>query len=402
MKSNRRILWTFAIVLVMDPVVVSYASPGPWKMESLLRTPAFVAAEGFSEPGVKGVFYDGQPFAGKPTRVFAWYGVPDRQGDTKFPAMVLVHGGGGTAFAEWVRLWVSRGYCAIAMDTCGCVPRGEYGNWERHTDGGPAGWGGFEQSDAPVEDQWTYHAVADIVLANTLLRSFPEVDAERIGITGISWGGYLTCIAAGVDSRFKLAVPVYGCGFLGDNSAWLDTFAKMPPEKSREWLGRWDPSVYLPYAGMPMLWVTGTNDFAYPLDSLQKSYLLPEGPRTLCIRIRMPHGHGGAGENPEEIKTFVDNHLAGKRSLARILSQDNDANSAWLVFDSPTPVVTAELIYTKDTGRWQDRLWESGPASVDPEKKSVSAPIPDGTKVFYINLLDEEGRLVSSEHKEIP
>ena len=38
--------------------------------------------------------------------------------------MVLVHGGGGTAFAEWVKAWTSRGYAAIAMDTCGQIPKG--------------------------------------------------------------------------------------------------------------------------------------------------------------------------------------------------------------------------------------------------------------------------------------
>ena len=51
---------------------------------------------------------------------------------------------------------------------------------------------------------------------------------------------------------------------------------------------------------MPILWVNGTNDFAYPMDSWQKSYRLPASPRTLCLRIRMPHGHGPVGENPEE------------------------------------------------------------------------------------------------------
>jgi hypothetical protein len=84
-----------------------------------------------------------------------------------------------------------------------------------------------------------------------------------------------------VDSRFKLAVPVYGCGFLGENSAWLGDFEKMGTEKAAKWLGLWDPSVFLPRAEMPMLWITGPNDFAYPPDSWQKSYRLPKGPRTL-------------------------------------------------------------------------------------------------------------------------
>lgn len=60
---------------------------------------------------------------------------------------------------------------------------------------------------------WTYHAVAAILRGHSLLISCAEVDAERIGITGTSWGGYLTCITAGVDSALKAAVPVYGCGY---------------------------------------------------------------------------------------------------------------------------------------------------------------------------------------------
>ena len=89
------------------------------------------------------------------------------------------------------------------------------------------GWdASFGQIDAPLEDQWPYHAVSAVVLAHSLLRSYPEVDASRIGVTGISWGGYLTCIVAGIDDRLKCAVPVYGCGFLGDNSAWVDRLAK--------------------------------------------------------------------------------------------------------------------------------------------------------------------------------
>ncbi|MBM3211369.1 acetylxylan esterase, partial [Candidatus Poribacteria bacterium] len=181
----------------------------------LLETPEVYPAPDFQSPGVKAIFYQGLPWNSIPTRVFAWYGLPEQRSEAKIPGMVLVHGGGGTAFDYWVRLWNSRGYAAIAMDTCGCIPEGVYGGWHRHDLGGPPGWGGFDQINWPVEAQWTYHAIADIILANSLLRSFPEVDPERIGLTGISWGGYLTCIASGIDNRFNFAVPVYGCGYLG-------------------------------------------------------------------------------------------------------------------------------------------------------------------------------------------
>jgi dienelactone hydrolase len=394
----------FCLAFLTCCALASAAEPTklPWNTATLFQTPKSAPAEGFTEEGVSALFYDGVPYKDAPTRVFAWYGAPKAEPGKKVPAMVLVHGGGGTAFAVWVRLWNSRGYAAVAMDTCGCVPRGTYGHWERDAQGGPAGWGDFEHVEAPVTDQWTYHAVADVVLAHSLLCSFPEVDADRTGITGISWGGYLTCITAGVDNRFKLAVPVYGCGFLGDDSAWLNDFKGMGAEKTAKWLGLWDPSVYLPHAAMPMLWVTGTNDFAYPMDSLQKSYRLPKGPHTLAIRPRMPHGHGGAGENPEEIHAFANSVLTGGTSLATITKQGRGGNTAWVEFSAKTPVTKAELHYTKATGKWQDRLWEFVPATLDAKANKASAAIPEGATVYYINLTDDRDRVVSSEHEELP
>jgi len=388
------VMWAFA-------AAAAAAGEMPWDLNALSKTPAVYDASGFSEPGVKAVFYEGQPYQGKPTRVFAWYGLPELPAGQKAPGMVLVHGGGGTAFAEWVRLWTSRGYAAIAMDTCGCVPKGKYGAWERHENGGPAGWGAFDKVDDPVKDQWTCHAVSDVILAHSLLRSFPEVDAERTGLTGISWGGYLTCITSGVDSRFKCAVPVYGCGFLRDNSAWLGDFEKMGEEKAAKWAGMWDPSVYLPGAAMPMLWITGTNDFAYPMDSLQKSYRLPKGPRQLSLIVRMPHGHGGAGENPEEIHVFCNSILKSGAPMAKITEQSRTGVEVSVKYQSVQPVVKAEIAYTLDAGKRQDRKWETVAASVDDAAKTASGSVPENTTVWYINLYDDRGVVVSAQHEVI-
>jgi dienelactone hydrolase len=406
MKTNRIQNWAamalaLLVWILFCGTVAADEAKLPWDVEALFKTPKSYPAEGFAQEGVSALFFDGVPYQGRPTRVFAWYGLPKIEAGQKVPAMVLVHGGGGTAFAEWVRLWTGRGYAAIAMDTCGNVPRGTYGHWERDPQGCPAGCGAFDDANEPVSDQWTYHAVADVVLAHSLIRSFPEVDADRIGITGISWGGYLTCITAGVDPRFKFAVPIYGCGFLGDNSAWLKELADAGPEKSARWLGLWDPSVYLPRAAMPMLWVTGTNDFAYPMDSLQKSYRLPKGPQTLCIRPRMPHGHGGAGENPEEIHAFADSFLQGGKPLATVAKQGRDGRNAWVEFAAASPIKTAELQYTKATGQWRDRLWEAAPATLDEKAKRVTAELPEGVTVYYFNLVDDRGLVVSSQHVEV-
>ena len=375
--------------------------PSPWSAPALWEAPHYQEAPEYADGDVKALFYEGQPSNGKPTRVFAYYGIPPNASGGKVPAMVLVHGGGGSAFIPWVRLWLSRGYAAISMDTCGCISGGGCENHARHEAGGPPGWGGFDQIDQPLNEQWTYHAIADVLLAHSLIRSFPQVDPHKIGITGISWGGYLTCIAAGIDARFKLAAPVYGCGFLGDNSCWLDPFKSMGAEPASRWLGLWDPSVYLPRARMPFLWVTGTNDFAYPMDSLQKSYRLPQASRTLCIRVRMPHGHGGAGENPDEIRVFADSILRQGPALARLTGTCRKGRRVEAFYESPAPILRAELNYTVNPGNGVDRVWDTLPATILPEGGRVLAELPDSVSAWYFNLIDAREGVVSSEHETL-
>lgn len=393
-----------------------------WNLESLYEAPSVYSAPGIMISGENALYYDamisdserrenaknaevqallftGPEFKGHPTQVFAFYGRPIIPSGKKVPAMVLVHGGGGTAFESWVRLWNSRGYAAIAIDTCGNFPEGTYGNWKRNEHGGPNHSSVFTSTDSSVYDHWTYHAVANIILAHSLIRSFEEVDTERIGITGISWGGYLTCIAASLDSRFKLAVPVYGCGFLNSNSFLLSEFEKMGDIKTAKWVKLWDPSMYLEECRMPTLWVTGTNDFAYPMDSFQKTYRLSKGKRTLCIRIEMPHGHGGPGETPEEIFAFADSLCKSGNRLPEIVGQGLNGTCVWADFKSEASVTKAELCYTKDRGSWQERKWLTVPAAMTDNR--ASADLPEGVSVYYLNLSTDSGLLVSTEHSEI-
>ena len=380
----------------------------PFDLEKLGKAPEVFPADDLPVEGVKSFYFAGASFRGKPTRVFAYYGVPQagppgelKAAPGKYPAMVLIHGGGGTAFDRWVKVWTSRGYAAIAMDLCGCVPVGTYGNWKRHEHAGPPGWdASFGQLDDAIEDQWTFHAVSAVALAHSLIRSYPEVDAGRIGVTGISWGGYLTSIVAGVDSRFQFACPVYGCGFLGDNSVWVPKLQSLGPEKQALWLSQWDPSSYLGRVKMPMLWVNGTNDFAYPMDSWQKSYRLPQTPRTLCLRVRMPHGHGPAGENPEEIHIYANSLLKQGPPIAAISEQGHSADEVWAQFKSSVPIVSAELAWTRDTGKWPERKWEQLPATIDLTASRLTAKIPAEARVFYLNLFDDRKCAVSTEHVE--
>ncbi len=126
-----------------------------------------------------------------------------------------------------------------------------------------------------------------------------------------------------------------------------------------------DPSVYLRRdSKIPMLWVNGTNDFAYPMDSWLRSVRLHQ-PSKLCLRIRMPHGHGVAGENPEEIHVFMNSILKGGKPLAEVVEGLGEGSRKMVRFRSEVPMVKAELCFTRDTGKWQDRKWESIPAELN-------------------------------------
>jgi dienelactone hydrolase len=406
-KITRRYFASLACAIPLRAAALATkVSRTPWNMGVLSRTPRFSSPEGFQQEGAKAVFYEGPAWKGKATRIFAWYGVPQPAGRAKHPAIVLVHGGGGTAFPDWVRLWAERGYAAIAMDTSGSVPRpgaaltGRPREWDHHPDGGPPGWGGFDQIDLPAQDQWTYHAVAAVILAHSLLRSFPEVDPRRIGVHGISWGGYLTAIAASIDTRFSFAIPVYGCGFLGDDSGWVPKFQQMGPEHSKKWLDLWDPSRYLAGARTPFLWVSGTNDFAYPLPSLQKSYRLPPGRRTLSVRVRMPHGHD-PGARLEEFWVFADSITRRTAPLTRVAAAGYKDGKAWAKYSyQQAPIERVDLNFTRDSAAWTKRRWQTIGGTTDAKKRIVSGMLPDDATAWYLNLIDNRGLVVSTEHAD--
>ena len=367
----------------------------PWNLAELSKTPQFEWLQ--KGDGVWSLMYQGEPFKGKPTRVFAYYATPgtlhgDITGDHALPCVVLVHGGGGHAFKEWAEMWAKRGYAAIAMDLAGCGP-----DEKPLPDGGPgqSDEEKFQPIDGPVTDMWTYHAVADVIRAHSLARSFPEVDPSQTAITGISWGGYLTCIVSGLDNRFRAVVPVYGCGFLAEDSFWTEILAAMPPAKRERWISLFDPSRYVGSASMPMFFIDGTNDFAYPLDSYAKTYSLVHSPREYRITVGMKHSHQ-FGWDPPEIAMFIDSRLRDGVPLPRVGTPVLTGNAVKASVDAKTGLTSASFHYTTDTGTMNQRTWLTRPARI--EKGAIIAdPPPAGATIWFLTVKDERGAVVSSE-----
>ena len=366
---------------------------------SQLQTPVAEKTVKFLYPGVKQVFIDSVPFRGKATKVFACYGLPENASpETPVPAVVLIHGGGGTALANWVELWVKRGYAAISMDTCGCIPtwspsfaRG-VPHWLPHEAGGPCGWGRFEAADEPPEDQWVYHAVASAVAAHSFLRSLPEIDPQRIGVSGISWGGMLCCLAAAVDKRFSWMASVYGCGFFNTPDSSLGYFhPKATDELRSKWFELWDPKHYLGEIDVPAFFLAGTNDAAFPFDSLQKTLAALKDARAL-IHVEYIHDHTFSWKE-ETLFRFAD-AMSNAEELPRLgeISRCHDRLRADLS-GAPTPTAVS-LQWTKGSGWWNGRKWVSIPAEYG--DGFIQAEIPRCLSAAYFTASFADGSSFST------
>jgi hypothetical protein len=323
------------------------------------RTPTTMPASKYPSKylGVQALFFDSVPYQGHATTTFAYLGVPAHTAVDRLPAILPP--------ARWRRDGVRRVGAPVDRsrvrrdrpDLCGSIPVRLEGpkQWRRHAPtSGPGGWDPFPEVKRPVAEQWPYHALADAVVATSLLRSLPEVDPERVGVTGISWGGYVTCMLPALDDRLMFAVPVYGCGFI-DRCVWRPNLEKLPPGQRQLWLEEWDPKQYLPAVKVPMLWVDSTNDKNYSLDAQQLSYDLPKSPRTESIVPRMPHNHP-AHQSPEIIHVFVNAVLKNGTPLPSVTLAPAEGRTARATFTWPTEMKSAELQYTTDAGPWPARV----------------------------------------------
>lgn len=198
-----------------------------------------------SDAGIAGeiqALYYRSDYLGEESYAFAFLGIPEgASAQSKKPAVLLIHGGGGTAYWQWVREWVNRGYVALAMDLEGHVPKPE-----GTSDNMPADLYVDSQYNAPhnsnygdaalpVEQTWMYYAVSTSILGNSLLHSLDFVDRYKVGVCGVSWGGVITSIISGYDDRFAFSVPIYCSLNLAESrGGTLSSYYRAHPE-ARVW-----------------------------------------------------------------------------------------------------------------------------------------------------------------------
>ncbi|KKL21822.1 hypothetical protein LCGC14_2441600, partial [marine sediment metagenome] len=358
------------------------AAPAMWVSDTLSSPAATIS------PGDIGkiIYFDALDYNGSATRVFAYVGVPaGASSGNPVPCVIMIHGGGGTASVGQVTKWTDRGYAAISLAVEGkssAMP-------------GPARSGIYNDYRDTLENQWMYHAVADAVLANSLMGSLPQVDANKVGVMGWSWGGVICSTVMGIDTRLAFSIPVNGCGHLYDsrnhwgNGLYDDNVYKQV----------WDPMIRMHRATMPAMWYSYEADFHFPLDCQAETYHASPGERMVTV---VP-GIGHASYEMDDCYAFTESIFNEVSLWCLQESLTLNGNTADVVFKSTKTLTESKLVYTTDTGFAGDGMtWVITPAALADNGDgtwTATAVLPAGTTGWFVNVMS--GTLVvSSDYQE--
>lgn len=367
-------------------------------LEAMATTPAFEEVSRYNLPasppkfidwfkysGIKAITYDGMALDGQKTKVFAFVGFPkDAAQGSPVPGIVLVHGGGGNAYYDWVKAWNDRGYAAIAMSNTGLFPDGKdawvfgmQGDFEQAGYVNSYDNDGFSTADRKADNQWMYHAVGQTILAGNILRSFDCVDGSKIGISGISWGGVITSIAIGYDNRFAFAIPVYGNGYLNEG---YGIFGAITAGEAVQSL--WMAQERFDKVTMPVLWLVGNDDFFFSVNTHSKCYAdtHANNSRTIMtILSGFPHGHH-VGWEPEEEFAFADSVVRGAPPIPAFTVQPAGRTVA-AQMENGAEIISAKLYYVTQAFAYDNvnytmiTPWYAQPLAVDGTRMTGTAPM---------------------------
>ncbi len=228
----------------------------------------------------------------------------------RYPSILEIHGGPmiqyGNLFMHEFHYLAAHGYVVFF-----CNPRGSQGYGEQHS---KAIWGDWGKTD-----------YADLMAWTDLVARRPYIDRERMGVTGGSYGGFMTNWIIGHTTRFKAAVTQrsivnmiskYGSG----DYNWLLEYrfgGKPPWENIR---GYWDqsPLKYFGRVKAPTLVIHSEQDHRCPIEQGEQTFVALKrvGVETEMVRFPdEPHGLSRTGRTDRRIARlkhmlrWFDRHL---------------------------------------------------------------------------------------------
>jgi dipeptidyl aminopeptidase/acylaminoacyl peptidase len=187
--------------------------------------------------------------------------VPSR----KYPLVLQIHGGPhsmyANAFMHEFQVLAARGYVVIYTN-----PRGSAGYGEAFTTYTHQAWGEKDMPDVMAAVDW---AIAQ-----------GYIDEQRLGITGGSYGGYMTLWIIGHTNRFRAAVTqrcvsnlysFYGTSDIGFTFGEYE-FGGRPWER-REHFMKYSPISYVADMQAPLLIVHSEEDYRCPIEQAEQVFI---------------------------------------------------------------------------------------------------------------------------------
>ena len=337
-----------------------------WNFQELSAVPSFREVpfpEAQSEK-LRPLLVSGKGPGGTNAEFFVYYAVPEGKAPAAgWPGVVLVHGGGGTAFPRWIREWQDLGFAVIAMDWYNQYPAPGIA-LSNKTDLARVPLPGGKRQDHVAN-------VANMVLSHSLLRSFPEVDAGHTLFVGLSWGSWYGGCVAAVDSRFRGAIMIYCCDYKENKSTIVN--------------GR-----FLHAAKVPMWWSVSTNDQNVTPDTSNAGFEECARFDGCSIVNRLPHSHIGFSF-PSVHKMARYYGGVGKRlpNLGEVALKDGVARAK--ILDRGDGIAWAKIGYTTET-KEKTHLCEWRYADAAIEGDEVVATVPEGAVKFYLAAYEKETR----------
>jgi dipeptidyl aminopeptidase/acylaminoacyl peptidase len=196
----------------------------------------------------------------------------------KYPLVVEVHGGPSAAVLS---SWPGSGNFGMALAASGYFvlmpnPRGSFGNGEAFT-------------RANVKD-FGYGDLRDILSGVDEAIKVAPIDPDRLGITGWSYGGYMTMLAVTQTNRFKAAMAGAGIAnyqsYYGENKIdqWMIPFFGKSVYDDPEIYAKSSPITFIKKVKTPTLVIVGDSDGECPTP---QSYEFWHALKTLGVETQL-------------------------------------------------------------------------------------------------------------------
>jgi dipeptidyl aminopeptidase/acylaminoacyl peptidase len=205
--------------------------------------------------------------------------------DRKCPLILSIHGGPhgmyGWSFNANFQAYAGRNFAVLYLN-----PRGSSGYGQKFSDGTINEWGGGDYKDLMLG-------------VDEALRRYSWIDGNRLGVTGGSYGGFMTNWIITQTPRFRAAVTVASLSNLisfYSTSLYQDLvhaeFGGFPWDNF-DLLWQWSPLRYVRQVQTPTLILHGENDNDVHITQAEEMYMALKRRGVESVFVRYPReGHG--------------------------------------------------------------------------------------------------------------